>query len=220
MHYTKNSIINYQTGVELLFRNSIHQPGIKETVMKYGYDEAQLTHIYKRNDELTRLVSSIEQAKYQKTLLFGKKNELLRQIKKDYMRYLKLARIVLVNDVKAEEALMLNGARQRTIKELVFQISIFVSNLLNNVEWLKALSIYNITEANIKQLNEQLKELSRLTERSLEAQGEVRRLTTLKKKMLVEIQSYVSDYVKVVRIALEEKPKLLQSLGIKVKGDY
>ncbi len=220
MHYTKNSISNYQSGVELLFRKSIHQEGVKNTVVNYGYDEKQLQRIYDLNKELSQVVTATEQAKVNKALLFNRKNELLKSVKRIYMRYLKLARIALVDDVKAEQALMLSGARFRTNKELLFQINVFTSNLLNSDEWLAQLRVYNISLENLTSLNEQLKELARLTEICIEAQGEVKKYTVLKKKKLIEVQGYVSDYLKVVRIALEEKPKLLKSLGIKVRGDY
>lgn len=217
MHYTKNSIGNYQSGVEVMFRNSIHQHAIKETVTKYGYSEELLRKIYDLNSDLLKVVESAKLAKHKKAEVFKKKNDLLTSVKKEYMRYVKLARIVLGNNIMAEEALVLNGARARTHKEFVFQMTVFVSNLLKNKEWLEALGVFNIKQENIKGLENHLSDYARLSELCLEAQGEVKRLTTLKKKMLTEIQSYVSDYVKVVRIAFEEKPKLLMSLGIRVK---
>jgi len=220
MHYTKNSITNYQSGIELLLHNSLHQHSIKSAVTKFGYSEAQLNHINDLNKELTNVVHEVEQAKNEKRIVYRDKNDLLLKIKKQYMRYLKLTRIVLGEDPKASEALLLNGTRARTYKELLFQISAFVSNLMNNSSWLNALAVYNIKSDDIEQLNNRLAELSHLSDKCLEAEGEVRRLTTLKKKKLVTIQGYVSDYVKVVRIAFEEEPKMLVSLGISTKVDY
>ncbi|MCT4587460.1 MAG: hypothetical protein N4A71_06525 [Carboxylicivirga sp.] len=218
MHYTKNSILTYQSGVELLLRNSLHKDSIKQTVVRYGYDEKELNYIYGLNKELTDLVDASEAAKNRKRIVYHDKSVLLARIKKDYMRYLKLTRIALADDVKAGEALILNGARARTINEFVLQMTVFVSNLLKNKDWLNALNVYSIQREDIEQLNDRLKELSHLSDKCLEAQGEVRRITSLKKKKLVDIQGYVSDYVKVVRIAFEEKPGLLVSLGIKAKG--
>ena len=217
MHYTKNSIVSYQSGVELLLRNSLHEDSIKRTMNQYGYNEKELNYIYGLNKELTELVDASEAAKNRKRLVYRDKSNLLTRIKKEYMRYLKLARIALAEDLKAGEALMLNGARARTINEFIFQMNTFVSNLLKNEDWLNALKVYNIQTENIQALEEQLKELGHLSDKCLEAQGEVRRITNLKKKMLINIQGYVSDYVKVVRIAFEEKPGLLVSLGIKAK---
>ncbi|MBR8534843.1 hypothetical protein KDU71_04665 [Carboxylicivirga sediminis] len=219
MHYTKNSIANYQSGVELLLYNSLNQQSVKNTVTQFGYSEDELNHIYNLNRELAGIVTAVEQAKSHKRLVFRDKNALLAGIKKDYMRCLKLARIVLSEDLKAAEALMLNGSRARTYNELLFQISAFVSNLMNNSSWLNALNVYNISTETIRELQERLKQLGQLSDKCLEAQGEVRRLTDLKKKKLVNMQRYVSDYVKVVRIALEEKPKLLSSLGIGAKRE-
>ncbi len=219
MHYTKNSIANYQSGVELLLRNSLHQQAIKSAVNNFGYSEEDLRHIYDLNKELAGVVSATEQARYQKRLLYRHKGELLAGIKKDYMRYLKLARIGLSDDLKAVEALVLNGSRARTYKELLFQINAFVANLMNNPGWLNALSVYNVSADAVKELQGRLRELNVLSDRCLEAEGEVRRLTDQKKKKLVNIQRYVSDYVKIVRIAFEETPKMLVSLGIKRKDE-
>ncbi|MBK3516361.1 hypothetical protein [Carboxylicivirga marina] len=217
MHYTKNRISEYQSGVELLFKNSMDQELVKSIVDKYGYDEAQLSLMYNLNKELRELLGRLEVAKHQKVLVYDQKNQLFAQLKKDYMRYLKLTRIALADDAGASAALLLEGARARTNNALELQIRAFVSNLLNSKVWLEALGVYNVSVADVKKLQSDLEQLVQRNRVCLEAQGEVRSLTVYKKKLLVKLQAYVSDYVKVVRIAFEEKPKLLVSLGINVK---
>lgn len=218
MHYTKNRISEYQSGVEILFRNSMDQEDVKRTMNNYGYGEAQLSLMYNLNLELRELLGRLEVAKHQKILVYDEKSKLLAQLKKDYMRYLKLARIALADNADASAALVLGGARARTNNELVLQMKAFVSNLLNNQTWLSGLGVYNVTEADMKKLEQRIDVLEQKTRVCLEAQGKVRGLTVSKKKLLVKLQGYVSDYVKVVRIALEGKPNLLVSLGIKVKN--
>ncbi|WP_430814852.1 hypothetical protein [Carboxylicivirga sp. RSCT41] len=218
MHYTKNRISEYQSGVEMLFRNSMDQEDVKRTVDKYGYGEAQLSRMYNLNQELSVLLEKMEEAKHHKVYVYDEKNKLYERLKKDYMRYLKLARIALADNAGASAALMLGGARARTKNEFVLQVKAFVSSLLNNKDWLSELSVYNISEDDVKIMDADLDELERKIRVCLEAQGKVRSLAVDKKKLLVQLQSYVSDYVKVVRIALEERPKLLVSLGIKMKN--
>ncbi|WP_439185710.1 hypothetical protein [Carboxylicivirga taeanensis] len=219
MHYTKNSISSFQSGVELLFYNSLHQQSIKSAIERYGYREGDLIRIYNLNKELADAINASEVAKGRKREVFREKNQLFANIKREYMRYLKLARIALSDDIKAAEALMLNGARERTYKALLFQINAFISNLINNVEWLDAITVFNITRDALYELRRQVKELNHLSDRCLEAQGEVRRLTELKKRKLVDVQRHVSDYVKIVRIAFEDHPEALVSLGIKKKNE-
>ncbi|MCG8582830.1 MAG: hypothetical protein MI866_23115 [Bacteroidales bacterium] len=218
MHYTKNRISEYQSGVEVLFRNSMDQEDVKSTVGKYGYGEAQLSRMYNLNRELSVLLDNIETAKRHKVRVYDEKNKLYESLKKDYMRYLKLARIALADNAGATAALILDGARARTKNEFILQMKAFISNLINNKEWLTELSVYNISADDIKIMDANLDELERKMRVCLEAQGQVRSLAVDKKRLLVQLQSYVSDYVKVVRIALEEKPKLLVSLGITVKN--
>gem|GEM_PF-3839656 len=215
MHYTKHSISHYQDGVGQLVRNSMQQAAVKNEVVKFGYDETLLLQIQGLNEELSQVQSAQSKAKAEKVHLFQQKSDLLTEAKKNYMRYLKLSRIALGEDVKAAEALLLNGARSRTYNEMVFEMNVFASNLLANQQWSGALAGYNVSINDLENLQQSLGALNDLTDRCLEAQGEVRRLTVLKKKLLVELQGYVSDYVKIVRIALEKKPRLLVSLGIK-----
>jgi hypothetical protein len=219
MHFTKHRLNTYLSGVELLFGNSLKQSNIKDEVNKYGYDESQLIAVYNHKSDLEAIENQKHLAENEKKILYNKKTLLANVVKRDYMRYLKLARIAFVDNPKAIEALMLNGARARTNKELMFQMSIFVSNLLNNKEWIETLQGVNISKDQVKKLEGLLGEQNRLAEQCLEAKGEVKRLTDMKRKKLVELQRYVSEYVKVVRIAFEERPKLLLSLGIKVKND-
>ncbi|MCU4155770.1 hypothetical protein J1N10_07255 [Carboxylicivirga sp. A043] len=219
MHFTKHRLNTYLYGVELLFGNSLKQNHIKDEVNKYGYDENQLIAVYNHKSDLEAIESQKHLAENEKKVLYNKKNLLANVVKRDYMRYLKLARIAFAENPKATEALMLNGARARTNKELMFQMSIFVSNLLNNKEWIVTLQGVNVGKEQIKKLEALLGEQNRLAEQCLEAKGEVKRLTDMKRKKLIELQRYVSEYVKVVRIAFEERPKLLLSLGIKVKKE-
>jgi len=218
MHYTKYSIAHYVLDVEVLIVNSYRQPAIKKAVDKYGYDEAMLDVLKEVHQDLVGVLDEQAHAKSVKRDLYAERTLLKKQVQKVYMKYLKLARIAFVDDLKIREALLLDGERMRTYNEWLFQVAVFCSNLTANQDWLSLLKRYGIARHDIVELDNWRNKLIRLTEKCIEAKGEVKRLTESKHKKVIEVQSCVSDYIKIARIALENKPKLLNCLGINVKG--
>lgn len=218
MHYTKYRIGHYVSDVKLLVQNSMSQPVVKKAVNRYGYDEAMLKVLKGLNEELSAVLIEQESAKIKKRDLYAERARVKNYIQKAYMKYLKLARIAFAEDLKVREALLLDGERARTYNDWFFQVTVFCSNLLTKESWLNVMSRYGIVKDEIIQLDTSLKNLNRITETCIGAQGEVRRLTGLKSKKVLELQNHVSDYVKIARIALEKTPQLLESIGIGAKS--
>ncbi|WP_430810052.1 MULTISPECIES: hypothetical protein [unclassified Carboxylicivirga] len=218
MHYSRSSLAVFQSGIELLIQRSLQQITVLNAIRHYGYDEPRLHQMQALNADLLKLAETVEQAKKDRQALFKEKRRMYAAIKRDYMRYLKLTRILLAEDKNAVKVLMLNGIRERKLKDFTFQMTTFVSNLLNSRDWLNALSVYNISPEDLRSLDARLKDLMRLDGQCNEAQNEVKRLLIQRKKKLLEMQRQVSDFVKVLRIALEQQSNLLAGLGLTTKN--
>jgi len=187
-------------------------------VLNYGYDEGRLLQGKKLYEELMQVSFEQEKARHAKHEVFTAKQTLQLSIHKLYMKYLKIARIVFADDLSAREALLLDGSRERTYVEWVFQVSAFCSNMLNNPDFLVAMAAYGISKKEISDLQKQLVEINIISDKGLKCVGELRRLTSLKKKKVLVMQNYVSDFLKIARIALEDNPQLLECLGVVVKS--
>lgn len=219
MHYTKQTITSFIHQAGILVHNSKNVDDIKNAVMQYGYDERRLDDGEEVFSMLKEVAFKQHQAKSDKVEKFKKKQDLQMAIHKLYMKYLKIARIAFAEDFKARNVLILDGSRERTYKEWYFQVSVFCSIMLKNDDgYQDKMAQFGIASEKIEDLRRQLVVLNELNDECLKSAAELKRLTALRKKMVIKMQNYVSDFIKIARIALEHSPKALQSLGVNVKS--
>lgn len=219
MHYTKYSINSFIHQAGILVKNSQEVGVVREAVMQYGYDERRLKSGEQVFLKLKDLSYKQHKAKASKVELYRRKHELQLHVHKVYMKYLKIARIAFSEDLKARSVLLLDGGRARTYKDWYYQVSVFCSIMQKNDDgYLEVMAGFGIESEQIEELRVQLKSLGKLNDECIKSAGELRKLTADKKKLVVEMQSYVSDFLKIARIALEHSPKVLQSLGVDIKS--
>ena len=112
-----------------------------------------------------------------------------------------------MDDVEAQEALLLNGARARTYEKWLSQVVVFIDNVLVNNIYTKSLENYGVSVKEIEDVRIRLKELSTLSSECVKITGVVRMLNHKIKKEIVVMQHWLSSYIKVARIAMDENPK-------------
>ncbi|MBS2097647.1 hypothetical protein [Carboxylicivirga linearis] len=219
MHYTKQTITSFIHQAGILVYNSKHVDDIKNAVMQYGYDERRLDDGEQVFKMLKEISFKQHQAKSDKMEKFKLKQDLQSKIHKEYMKYLKIARIAFAEDFKARNVLILDGGRERTYKEWYFQVSVFCSIMLKNDDgYQDRMAQYGIEVVKIEDLRKQLVKLNEVNDECIKSAAELKRLTAQRKKMVIKMQNYVSDFIKIARIALEHSPKALQSLGVGVNN--
>jgi len=219
MHYTKHTISSFIHQADVLVKNSREVDAIRSAVNKYGYGKSEIDKGDRLLAELRRVTMQQHVAKSEKVQNYKLKQILQAKIHKTYMKYVKLARIGFSEDIMARKALLLDGARGRVYSVWVFQVSSFCSIMLDEEKhYLTVMRRFGIEKADFEVLKEQLQELSYLSDKCLESVGELRKLTAQRQKKVIEVQHYVSDFVKIARIALEYSPQLLESLGVSVRS--
>lgn len=219
MHYTKQTISSFITKANILMVNSQKAEDIKDAVDKYGYDEERMAKGEALVKQLKELSEQQELQKSKKVLLFSEKKKLQQKVHKLYMKYLKLARIAFADDLIARRAMLLDGGRERTYNEWLIQVNAFVMTLLESDEhYLKAIGGYGVQKEQLVELQGMLVKLSKLSTECLIIAGELRKTTAAKQRKVIDVQNYISDFVKVARIALEYSPQSLKVLGIGVKS--
>ncbi|MBN2521054.1 MAG: hypothetical protein JXB17_11145 [Bacteroidales bacterium] len=218
MHFTKLSKSQYLFQVQVLFANSISDKEIRDAVCNFGYNEQRIAEGKRLYDELGAIETEHLVKTGEKVGLYNRKKEKHKELSRSYMKYLKIARIAFVSNIEAREALLLDGVRERTYKKWVFQVSVFCNNLLDNSEYWPDLEQYGVTKDHIVKLKKDLLELMDLSDKGAKVTGLVKMLTQKKKKQTQKVQDWVSDYIKIARIALEDTPQSLEKLGIVVKN--
>ncbi|NJN59574.1 MAG: hypothetical protein HC879_19845 [Leptolyngbyaceae cyanobacterium SL_5_9] len=138
--------------------------------------------------------------------------------KKSYMRYVKVARIAFKDNAGVATRLELEGDRKKTLSGWLAQANQFYTNLLNAPELLTQLREYGITADKLQAgqaevLAVDAANLSQKTEK-----GDAQTATQAKEKAIAALQSWMSDFTGIARLALESDRQLLEALGIVVKS--
>ncbi|MFT3738952.1 MAG: hypothetical protein QM786_09345 [Breznakibacter sp.] len=216
MHFTKFSKIDYISRLDHLFSESFKDDKIKLAVFKFGYTEQRLEEGRVLFNELNRLVQEHSLAMKNKADINHQKQQLYRYVNKQYMKYLKIARIAFDSHIEAHDSLMLDGVREKTFGKWFAQVSVFCNNLLAIKSYWPYLESYGIKVSQIEELKRQLSQLELLSEKAIQMSGNVKMLTVKKNEQTLNVQSWISDYIKIARIALEDAPTILKKLGLGV----
>ncbi|TLX78281.1 hypothetical protein E9993_00975 [Labilibacter sediminis] len=208
MHYTKHTKLEYLYKLRDITTMSIDDESVRNVVSGYGYDNIKLLEGKSMVEGLERLSNEVSRNNITKKNMFAKKKRFQAQIHKKYMKFLKLARIAFVNDIEVQEALMLTGARARTYDKWLVQVAVFIDNLLGNDSCLKRMSVYGVVKDDVQALRSELNDLMALSSECLKITGVVRMLNHKIKKETIVIQNWISSYIKVARIAMDENPQV------------
>ncbi|MFT6856667.1 MAG: vacuolar-type H+-ATPase subunit I/STV1 [Cyclobacteriaceae bacterium] len=131
-----------------------------------------------------------------------------------YMRHVKVARIALRGQRGAAEALQLTGRRQQSYSGWIKQASIFYTNALIDEGVKTALSSFGITEQALQEGQDNVNDVQAKLAAQLKEKGEAQASTQERDQALEDLLDWMSDFVAIARIALENDAQLLEVLGI------
>jgi hypothetical protein len=135
----------------------------------------------------------------------------------DYMDTIRICRVAFKDDVKAITTLELNGRRARTISGWLEQTTSFYRSLLSNDEWKAALANFGQTEEKLTTRLNAIEQVALASEAVKKEMGDAQNATRERDMKLEELAEWVNDYEVIARIALADKPQLLEKIGIVVK---
>ncbi len=208
MHYTKHTKLEYLYKLKDITTMSMDVDDIRDLVKDYGYDSTKLAEGKRMADSLERLNVEVSRKSVMKKQMFAEKKKMQEGIHKKYMKLLKLSRIAFADDVEAQESLLLIGARSRTYEKWLAQVVVFTDNLIANKNYIKELEEYGIALKDIEEIKNKLKDLNAMSSECIKITGVVRMLNHKIKKEIIIMQHWLSSYIKVARIAIDENPKV------------
>jgi len=141
------------------------------------------------------------------------------QANKVYMRYLKIARVALEDDIKALKDMEMLGIRKASFAAWIIQATSFYTNALKNREILAKLAEYNITKEKLNAGLAMINEANLLKEKRDQEMSEAQEATVERDKVMTELDKWYSQFIAVSKVALEDKPQALEMLGITVAAE-
>ena len=212
MHFSKLPFDVFMTKVAALIGDSLSNPDIVTAVSRFGYDKRRIRVGERVLKDTEKIVGKQNLAQERKIDKHEERRTLMEGVKKKYMKILQIARIAFDKDNIARKALQMDGARETSLDLWINQVSVFSNHLLNESNWLGVLKNYGI---NRKELNDLLIDVEKLRSTAMlceKSKTEAKKLTEQKQYKIKELQDWVSDYLKIAKIALEDNPELYKKL--------
>jgi hypothetical protein len=135
-----------------------------------------------------------------------------------YMVTLKVIRVAFKGQTDLLVRFDATGNRPRSLSGWLRSARILYTNLLDTPEALTKMSLFGYTAERLQQEQQAVKEVENLYSKQLSEKGAAQQATVERDKALDEICNWYSDFRAIARVALYEKPQLLEALGIVKKG--
>ena len=206
----------YQSGIRI--KNSLSDTKILNAVSPMGYPESKLTEGQTLLTETTTLVESQKKE-------YGELDAAQAQFKSEklkanetYKNMVAIARIAFKDDVQAITTLELNGRRATTISGWLKQTLGFYRAILGNGGWKSAMANYGQTEEKLTSEIAAIEGVAAASENVRKEMGDAQNATLERDMKVEELVDWINDYEVIARIALSDKPQLLEKMGIVVKN--
>ena len=218
MNFSKMTIDELLLKAGLIINNSKNDQEILDLVSPFGYNAEKLSNGGVLFSSVNTLVAN-QKKEYGEANQAQDNYEQKKDIAdKSYIIHLKVARIAFKNNVQAQFTLELNGRRASTISGWIQQTRNFYNSILANEDWKAGMASFGQTEDIMSKGLAGTEEISSLYEIVKKENGEAQNATNERDKKIEELVDWLSDYVEIAKIALENKPQLLEKLGIVVKN--
>lgn len=218
MNFSKMTIdeILYESGLRI--NNSLSDSKILDAVSQMGYSESKLNEGAALLNDAKTIVEN-QRKEYGEVDEAQDRYESERKAANDdYMDMIRICRVAFKDDVKAITTLELNGRRARTISGWLEQTASFYRSLLSNDEWKAALANFGQTEEKLTARLSAIEQVALASEAVKKEMGDAQNATRERDMKLEELAEWVNDYEVIARIALADKPQLLEKIGIVVKS--
>ncbi len=194
--------------------NALNNADVQTYLAGYGYDSTRL-------NEGKTLLAAAQQLHQKQTAEYGEQfaattalQSAWEQADAEYMRCVKVARVALKSDRSADQKLALDGKRKVTISGWIVQAKQFYANALTDASILAKLMQYGITQQKLQAGQQQVAQVESANIAQKKEKGEAQQATQERDAAIEKLDDWVSDFIAIARVALEEKPQLLEKLGI------
>ncbi|MDM8160584.1 hypothetical protein QUH73_12230 [Labilibaculum sp. K2S] len=198
--------------------NVENQPKIAATMAEFGYD---LSTITKGRELLEATISAFNfnQQEDNETIQaradFDAKVTLMTE---KYTSHRRKAKVAFRKDEVVLKQLGLAGNYSKAYTKWITTMKTFYNGVQTNAAHLAKLLVYKITEEEIAACITEINALETTRTLYLKEVGESQEATKLKDKALADLEEWMSDFYAVAKIAMEDQPQLLESLGLLVRS--
>jgi hypothetical protein len=199
---------------QVAITNVMADPDLSATMARFGYAAEQLQQGSRLRDNLHTLY---DQQRGAYGDLFTANDDFWsvhEQADDIYMRYVKVARVALEHDRGGLKKLDLMGERKHTLAGWLAQVRQFYSNALADPAILSKLATVSITQAMLEAGKLQVDALATQNADRKQFKGGARNGTKTRNDAVAALDEWMSDFMKIARVALKDRPQFLAKLGV------
>jgi hypothetical protein len=207
LHNIENGILGAQ-----------NNPEIQDKMSVYGYTPERISEGKQQLDMVTGLMSAQvgeygdwyvatdEQDKYRKSTYA------------DYMVTIKVVRVAFNGQPELLQRFNATGKRSRSLSGWLRDARILYTNLLNNPDAMSVIARFGYTPDRLNRELANVNEVENLHSKQLSEKGGAQQATLERDAAFDALYKWYGEFRAIARIALFDKPQLLEALGIKVKN--
>ena len=198
--------------------NAKKQPEINATLSEYGYDDAMITegvNLYTNTRTAYDLNHTEDDETKEAYSFFTTKKAELEQI---FSQHRKKAKVVFRKDNLTAEKLGITGSLPHAYVKWLEKVKRFYSVASEDTAIQSELAKLRISVEDLTAAQTVITELDLARSEYLREKGESQDSTKVKDAAFAEMDDWMTDFYAVARIALEDKPQLLEALGLFVRS--
>lgn len=212
----KQSIEDHLLAAQVAIHNALDDVELQDYLAEYGYDREKLEAgrvLY----QATVVAQQTQQVKYgDQYNATDTVNRLREEADETYMRYVEVARIALRDRRGVAAKLNLRGRRKKAIAGWIVQVRQFYDNLLSDADLMESMAEFGVTQAKLEAGRAQVDAVEEANRIQDKLRGEAQDATQARDAALEALDRWMSDFIAIARLALKERPQLLEKLGIVV----
>jgi hypothetical protein len=214
MSFARQTIEQKLKSAAIAIENAQAEPSITQALAGFGYTAERLRQGAALHERALVLCQRYKGAYGDAQTANDAHAAALAAAQATYMRYVKLARIALEGERGMRQKLGLAGERKHTQAGQLAQAQQFYANALLDITILGKLAASGITKAMLVVGQQQLEAAAHSDAIRRQRQGAARDAMRARDEALLALGAWMRDFTQVARIALRDRPQLLQMLGI------
>jgi hypothetical protein len=193
------------------------KPEITPLLVPMGVDSAYLDNGEAIYNEVIQLGVNQKKEQQEESLAYDTFYETKTDCVANYNRTRKMVKMASRSDKNLQNRIKIYYPRERRIEDWILQAIEFYNLVFNEADFLTSLAKFGITTEKLTQEKQEIEALKTLRNEAIAEKGQSQEATRLRKEKIEELDDYCYELKTIATIALEDKPQLLEVLGVLVR---
>lgn len=210
IYYTDEKIIQIGTA---LFETLKSREEIAQELAEYGYDDAKIQEGKALYDKALASQDANRKETKEEVQAMEVFNTAYKELLERYKAHRKRAKVAFKDEPSALKILALKGTMPLRTLSALEEMEVLYTELDKDENYKKAVLKLKITQEDIQNQKTKLAEVRTAYAKYTTEKGESQQATQDKNQAFTAFEKWVRDFHTIAKIALEDQPQLLESLG-------